>query len=41
MEERVRAVLAPAVEVKQYPVRKKKRVDRGLGMGPVDNERRE
>ena len=39
MEERVRAVLAPAVEVKQYPVRKKKRVDRGLGMGPVDEKR--
>jgi len=37
MEERVRAVLAPAVAAAApYPVRKK-RGARGLGMGPVDD----
>jgi hypothetical protein len=36
VEEKVSAVLAPPVEMKAYPAKKKKkRVGRGLGMGPL------
>ncbi len=34
-EEQVEAALAPPATKKQYPA-KKKRAERGLGMGPVD-----
>ncbi len=37
MEEKVRHVLAPPAEVKQYPAKKKKQAGRGLGMGPVES----
>jgi hypothetical protein len=36
VEEKVSAVLAPPAEAKVYPAKKKKRVGRGLGMGPVE-----
>jgi hypothetical protein len=39
VEEKVSAVLAPPVETKVYPAKKKKkRVGRGLGMGPVGDD---
>jgi ribosomal protein L13E len=38
MEEKVSALLAPPVEMKVYPAKKKRRVGRGLGMGPVGDE---
>jgi hypothetical protein len=37
MEEKVSAVLAPPAEAKQYPARKKKKAERGLGSGALES----
>ena len=36
IEALVKETLAPPVEAKVYPVRKKKRTDRGIGLGSVE-----
>jgi hypothetical protein len=37
VEDTVRAAMEKPVAAKEFPVRKKKRAARGLGLGPVEN----